>query len=376
MSRKFFSILTLLLFVVSARADDDYVNEESSCAPAKPKECCVPPPKCCWEFNPCNPKGCSNMNCGSFYITSDFIYWRAENNGFSSAYEISTVITPAGTVGDNQNFGSIIRIDPEWDRGFRFGIGRNCRYDFWDVLLNYTCYNNHAKEKIASTTGFFPVWLQDLNDRFATASLSTLFHLNMCDLEIGRLIQITRTISVRPCWGVRGGTLYQTFKNHFYNNLRSVPLPVNSEVRFNGKNNYWGLGPRVGLDAQLNFSQGFGFLSKVSGALLYGENKALSVSKHVVAQTSVETTNSSCENNYYQLVPTLQLALGLQWQTCMWCEKMFYKMSVLWETNHWWNQFNLPLQLQATSTLITPLPTVGNQPLTMEGITINFELDF
>lgn len=364
-----FKKLAAILLMISVAAAED-----SICNPAP---CCNPPPPCCWNFNPCNPKGCADMNCGGFYMTADFLYWRAENHGFSYGYELTTILSNAAAVADNQNFGKIIRMSPEWDRGFRFSLGWNSRYDFWDLLLNYTCYNNQAKEKITSTTGFFPLWLENVNDRFGSASASTFFHLNMCDFEIGRLTALTKTISFRPHWGLRGGTLYQTFKDHFYDNLRTPPLPENSEVRFDGSNNYWGAGVRAGVDGHLQFSRGFGFLGKLAGALLYGKNKASSVSKHVVANIApVETTNASCDDNYYQLAPTLQLALGIQWQTCFWCEKLFYKMAILWETNYWWNQFNLPVQVQSASLMVAPLPALGNQPLTMEGITMNFELDF
>src|SRR5690349_14124372 len=48
---------------------------------------CCPPPACCWDFNPCNPKKCSDLGAWGTYISADFLYWSAENQGFSYALE-------------------------------------------------------------------------------------------------------------------------------------------------------------------------------------------------------------------------------------------------------------------------------------------------
>ena len=92
------------------------------------------------------------MNCGGLFVMADFLYWKAENNGWAYAYEQETT-DPIGL-----NVGNVMRIDPDWDPAFRVGLGWNTNHDFWDVFLNYTWYRNKASESRTSNTGFFPLW--------------------------------------------------------------------------------------------------------------------------------------------------------------------------------------------------------------------------
>lgn len=191
----------------------------------------------------------------------------------------------------------------------------------------------------------------------------------MGDLEMGRLMYLTKSIAIRPHLGARGGTLHQKFNSHFTDFLTST----DSEFRFTGKNNYWGVGPRTGFNGEWHINRGFSLLGKMAAALLYGKTKAETDAQNLVVGATDFTIARQYSDDFYQLVPNLQMSFGFQWQTCFWCEKMFFKMSASWEANYWWNQFNLPVGLTGFT---APLPTVGNQPLTMEGLTVNFEFDF
>lgn len=308
------------------------------------------------------------MNCGGFFLTADFLYWRAENHGFSYAYELNTTDPVGGNVGD------IVRVNPSWDPAFRVGAGWNTGYDFWDVYLNYTWYRNSTSEtRTNDVNGFIPLWPVSSSatavGEFTTVQAKTRFMLNIGDLELGRMVYLTKSVAIRPHWGARGGTIHQKFNSAFSEAFVGGQF---TDQNFSGKNNYWGIGPRAGVNGEFHLNQGFSILGKAAAALLYGKNDVRATTRRVDL-TGVSSIERQYEDDFYQLVPNLQLLLGVQWQTCFWCEKMFFKMSAAWETNFWWDQFNLPYGL---SSLVAPMPTVGNQPLTMEGLTVNFEWDF
>ena len=302
------------------------------------------------------------MSCEGFYVSADFLYWRAENHGFSYAYELETA---------SPNVGEMVRVNPKWEPAFRVGLGWNTAHDFWDIFLNYTWYKNVSDSSATSTVGFIPLWpvSTSATGQYGAVSGKSRFMLNMGDLEMGRMVYLTKTIAVRPHLGARGGTLHQKFNSSFSERLAGA----NAEETFSGKNNYWGVGPRAGFNGEWHMSRGFSVLGKVAGALLYGKNDVNSLTSERLVDASVFTVGRHYTDDFYQLVPNMQLALGFQWQTCFWCESMFFKMSAAWETNYWWNQFHLPVGLVGFT---APLPTVGNQPLTMEGLTLNFEWDF
>lgn len=301
------------------------------------------------------------MNCGGFYFAADFLYWRAENHGFSYAYELTDSLLT--------NIGNVIRIHPSWDPAFRVGAGWNTKYDFWDIFLNYTWYRNHTSESKTSAIGFVTLWPAGSNGFFGAVSAKSRFRLNLGDLEIGRLLYLTKSVAIRPYWGARGGTIHQKFNDAYSARVSGL----NSQQVFSGKNNYWGVGPRTGVSGEWHLNRGFSLLGRVAGALLYGKTDVRTISQTLGVSDTVFTIEHQYKDDFYQLVPNLQMSLGFQWQTCFWCETMFFKMSASWETNYWWNQFNLPFGYSGFS---VPLPTVGNQPLTMEGLTVNFEWDF
>ncbi len=309
------------------------------------------------------------MYCGGFYVSADFLYWRAENHGFSYAYELKTT-TPTGL-----NVGEVRRVNPEWEPAFRVGLGWNTKYDFWDVFLNYTWYRNHAKETKtstpASTPRFIPMWpvfdSSVVSGQFPTVEASWRLLMNMGDLEVGRLTYLTSSLAIRPLMGVRGGTLHQKFVTQFSGGVSTV------NDNFNGKNDYWGIGPRAGLNGEWHLNKGFSLIGNAATALLYGKTNVKTTHETKITGATAFSVEREYTDDFYQLVPNLQLLLGFQWQTCFWCEKMFFKVSTAWETNIWWDQFNLPF---AADAFVAPFPTVGNQPLTMEGLTVNFEWDF
>lgn len=331
------------------------------CVPKVCKPCCTPPPACCWKFNPCNPKGCTDMNCGGFFLTADFLYWASENHGFSYAYQIDS---------SNVGVGKVMRLGTSWDPGFRVGLGWNTTYNFWDLYLNYTWYQNHASSSHTNTFGYINMWpvSSATTGEFTSVSASSRLHLNMVDLELGRLIYLTKAVALRPHIGLKGGTLDQKFSDHFEGRLSGS----NSQLKFSGKNNYGGCGPRFGLDGEWHLDWGFSILGKFAGALLYGSTNAKSLSTQLPTGSTTFGINRQYKDSFNQLVPNLQLSLGFQWQTCFACEKMFYRLSLAWEANYWWDQFNLPVAMSSYA----PLPSSGNQALTTEGVTFKNEWNF
>ena len=81
--------------------------------------------------NPVYPKKCYQVG---VYVTGDYLYWKAEQEGLTFA-ETSKNRVPF-TVED----GKIFNPDFDWASGFRVGMGYNFRYDGWDLYLQWTDY--------------------------------------------------------------------------------------------------------------------------------------------------------------------------------------------------------------------------------------------
>lgn len=334
--------------------------QSEDAVPSLQNSCCYVQQSCC-EKPP-------------FIMSADFIYWRAENQGNSFTYEQTD--PKFGT-------GHLFTIPASWDPGFRVGIGWNTPTDCWDIFLNWTCYHNKAKthkttEITAASQGFWPLWMGSKDTTFgpfAVASANWRLHNNDIDLEMGRTLNLTKTLSIRPHMGVRAGWLHQKFNNHF-----SSVSPFSTEVtqiRIFRKSNFWGVGPRAGFNTEWNWVHGFGVLGKFSGAFLYGKSnmRITPQSIHLVEFGDLEFHNlRDITQNFTELLPTMQWMLGLEWGSLLGSNDQFYlNFNLCWETNYWWVQSSFPVIFSDRS---SPSPPSGTQSVSMEGITFNAVFDF
>lgn len=314
-----------------------------------------------------------------FYVEADFLWWRAENHGFSYAFDRTSSVAYSGDV---------VRLDPEWKPGFRAMVGWNIKDCSWDLLLDWTWYLNHASEMRSrsdvshgTVQGFYPLFPLDTggNASYQTVQANWRLVYDTVDLEIGRAFCPVTALSLRPHWGVRGALVDQQFDDFFSEEFN--PSDINAaEMQFEGRNFYWGVGPRAGSNAEWHLGSGFSVVGNLTAALLYGRTHVSFLTETALFAGGSLDTYQKYQDAFEQLVPTLQMMLGVQWGTCFASEKKYVGLNVCWEGNYWWNQFNIPFaRTYVSGSLIEPnypFPTVGNQPVTMEGMTANLHLNF
>jgi hypothetical protein len=308
----------------------------------------------------------------------DFLYWRADNAGFTYAYDQKDPNYVEGPA--LNNIGSVMRLDPKWDPGFRVGAGWNTDFDRWDVFADWTWFRDKSHESdtrddittATSVMGYIPIFpLETNNDTYK--SVSATWHLwhNAVDLELGRAYYLTKSLSLRPHWGARGASINQKFKTSF-----TMPLDAGSysQYDFHGKNNFWGIGPRVGIHAKWHINDSsWSVLGKASGSLILGPTKTKYRVDTLAVGATTFVTERDIRDHFSQLVPNLQLFLGFDWGSCLNNEQYWLGINAGWEANIYWNQFNLPTAIWS---IAAPLPGIGNQAVTMEGLTVNVHLDF
>jgi hypothetical protein len=336
--------------------------------------------------NCCMARSCSCAH--GMAMQFNFLYWRAENHGFSYALNEKTGGQFSGNPDDGTPMmGRIMRVSPSWDPGFRFGIGYNSDHDRWDLFANWTYYHNHASETNVRTDlagqttfdGYYPLWpvatSAPLNNvrfqPFQTVHASWQMWHQAFDLELGRAYFLTKKFSLRPHIGGRGAWIRQKFYDQFSMSLQPFSV-VADQIAFHGRNNWWGVGPRVGLEGNWHVGRGFSLLGRTAASALYGLSKVRFLSIYDVLNPP-PVLNRRFSEVLFQVVPNFQLFLGAGWSTCLRRGQVFFGIDGGWEANYWWNQCNVPVALtQFTS----PLPTVFNQPVTMEGLTVNLHLDY
>ena len=110
--------------------------------------------------------------------------------------------------------------------------------------------------------------------------------------------------------------------------------------------------------------------------MLYGKTRPHFLHEYHIAGATELTTDRDWKSRVNQITPTVQLFLGLSWES-RFSNVAFLGIDAGWETNYYWNQYNLPLAVQTTtgSGWITPVQP-GNHALSIEGLTVNVHLDF
>ena len=297
----------------------------------------------------------------------DFFYWMAQNPGYTVAYEQQSTAT-------SPNTGSVVRLDSKWDPGFRLGTGWNSNFDRWDLFFDWTWFQDHAKttNNVSGATGKMGYYttnpIDATGNSYGQVDGSWRLLHNVFDVELGRAFYLTKALSLRPHLGLRGGWLNQKFISKF---TLPVTPSATTEYDYRGKNNYWGIGPRLGIHGQWHIAgSDWSILSKASAALLAGQTKAEVSDSHVVS--GVATSDRFIEDEFAQLVPNVQIFLGIDWGTNLDCENYYLGINAGWETDIYWNQYNVP---SAITTFQAPL-SGSNQAVTMEGVTLNIHFDF
>jgi hypothetical protein len=315
----------------------------------------------------------------------DFLYWRADNTNYVVAFECDNysdyIIYATVPV-----TGRLVRMGTKWDPGFRIGAGWNSDFDRWDLFADWTWYRNncskHVSTDVASNVGIFPQWpVREDAQGFTDVKGSWKMLHNCFDLELGRAFYITKALSLRPHWGLRGGWINQKFATTLNGPLAPVP-DINGKIYLNStswntnaKHNFWGIGPRLGIHSQWHIAESdWSILGKASTALLLGKTKMNVRGQYFVPGNSNVHVVDYCSENYSQLVPNLQIYLGLDWGTCLYCNQYYLGINLGWETNVYWNQSNI--STMAFDYVPLPNGVSSNEAVTMEGLTLNAHFDF
>lgn len=338
------------------------------------QECGLSEPKCA-----CYAQGCPNEK--GAILSFDSLWWQAQTSGFSYALNEQNPLFTTADAG--QSDGTLVRVPPGYDPGFRVGLGWNIDYDRWVLSGSWVWFTNHVKtvnvrsdlvDGSISAQGFYPQWPVASGTAYGPyrrvrGSYRILY--NAIDLGFGRPFYMTRSLALNFTLGARGAWIRQKFFDEFTQPLQTGALP--QKQSFDGKNNWWGVGPLTGLQSNWEMGKGFSFLGRAAGSLLYGKTITWFTTQFVASSSETFTPDRCFLDSIRMVVPNLQFFLGLGYKACYRCDSVYLEIDTGWEVNYYWSQFNFPVALRGYT---APLPTIGSQAVAMEGLTLSFRVDF
>lgn len=229
-------------------------------------------------------------------VMADFLYWTAQEAGADVWCEVLT--------SDGQNYADSLRdVSFDWKPGFRVGISSLIHHDFWDTSIYYTHFYTQGTDKVDSSvgavhssfTGGFLIANTSgsglSGPAYQSAKINWDIHFNMFDWELGRCYQTTKSLSLRPFIGLKGGWINQKIDSQWINpDLTPFPFATPFSVgQEDLNNNFWGVGPSFGVDTQWYVYNKLRHKLKIfgnfSGAVMYGHWNFKDVYKNNIGQT-------------------------------------------------------------------------------------------
>jgi len=290
------------------------------------------------------------------YITADFIWWKAYEDGLDFAWSgaplAPTAVPPSATSGN------MFRPNFKYEPGFKVGFGNKFDHDGWDLYAQYTWLRvNRSKQneenccEVENEIAWSNYWLPTnagpeailMNDESAKWKLS----FNVLDLELGRDYYISKYLTMRPFVGMKFS--WQTQKYHVdYDDVLFVqdqsdtpssnvviPLGSNYDIQFHQKE--LGIGIRAGLDTQWYFCKWLGLYGDVAVTGLWNrfhEKRTDTVSP--IAAASYD--NFVIKNKVRDVTGVLELGLGVFFEWPFHHDDYMFQLELGWENQIWFDQ--------------------------------------
>jgi len=336
------------------------------------------------------------------YILADYIYWHASEGGLSYVYN-GGVASGLGLSDNVLSQGTYRHPQFKMSSGFKAGLGLDFHYDGWDMGVTYTWLRSHATDSFgvapAGATNAALWSIQTVAFPAVSPSTSTVvaaptsptsgsadwrLHLNVLDLELGRAFFVSPKMVCRPHFGLKGTWDTQNYTVNYamvsgssqytYSADGTVKLLITNRsetYEIARKQNFWGVGPRAGVNSCWMFSRNFSFFGNWALAALWGQFKNTRTDTANVNNTNGTVVLSDyntvgARGRTHQLSPVVELELGLRYDYWFCDDEYRFRLGASWENQVWFNQNHF---LGAGTDSV-----FGD--LSLQGFTLNVRFDF
>ena len=289
-------------------------------------------------------------------VFADALYWYASET-VDWAFTLST--------DRNVETSKYKTISFDWDPGFRIGFGYNMHHDQWDTQIAYTWFQTRATAHArGSVTSAFLAARLSLLEPFKTGKVNFNIHYNMFDWDLGRSFLVSRSLSLRPFIGAKGGWVDQTIRATW-----TIPnfLGLGSlySATENVKNNFRGGGPKLGLNGKWILGNVqrhvFSLVSTAAAAYMWGNWK---LQDKFIDSLSTQTSIPMGKRNFGALI--LQALIGLGWDFNFDNNRSHFALKAGYEIQDWLNHFQVFTDTSGTQ----------NSDLILQGLTLDLRFDF
>lgn len=380
----------------------------NNCCPTNccPQVCCDEAPQCAFGYNPPAHQKCGCNPCGGFCDNLsgrvDFLWWRPCAEGTQLGTFDHRRSNNDGPIVIDEEKTSVKDVNFKFDAGFRLGLGYYCPSNCWDIALNWTHFHSKAKTRAFGNDGD-DLFVSDWNRGFGfypdeIESRWTL-DLDLIDLEFAQKFYVNHCFVLRPHFGLRFARVDQSYHVESESFTSSSFNLYDSFQSFSkSTNDFKGIGPRVGLDIEINLGCNFVLFGKGAASLVYGKFDRSS-HENILASVPQGAGEDVSVNGFYEAkgfddrctVTMTDISFGLKWEHCFECCNVYhpFALSVAWEQNAFYdlNHFNFVPGIVANQSNFTagstssPSGLISASPaktghLTTQGVTVSAVVGF
>ena len=280
----------------------------------------------------------------------DLLIWHAAETNASWG---TTIAFPGNAI-------DIVQSTPNFSTkpGIRGGLLYSPNDHTVDTKLYYTYYSTKSNNaispglKIVSSLFFSGSYFISGDLFFGGASNWSLM-MNMLDFELSHAFHPSNALTLTPKIGLKGATIDQAIQLNWNAILYQATEKLN--------NNFTGVGPSYGVNANWNFYKELSLVGDISSALMYGSWRDNDT--YTRPASSVTTPTIIKSSSGIQKLGTMMMDyyLGLEWHHH---GKSDVAIRLGYEMQYWPNQLRL--------VAVQQLPTFGD--LTFQGIACNFTI--
>lgn len=211
-------------------------------------------------------------------VDVDLLIWQLREG---SADDWAQVIGSAGV----QQSAHLVDVPFTWNTGLRLGAFYQSQDQQWRTDLTLTTYHTTGTQTAngrvySALLGNFYAGNTDglkFGPYYDQASMRWEFAFDNIDLTLGHLFKVQDNLQFTPYIGLKAASIDQSMYTHWVN-PHSPNTPPNTytftTANENFNNNYWGIGPAFGVNAEFNFvntsKRRIGLFGDVSGAVMFG----------------------------------------------------------------------------------------------------------
>lgn len=284
------------------------------------------------------PAGPRVIDWSDFFVTGDFIWWYAHQDGISYAQNGRNLSDSGDVHGHRKD------VSHGFEPGFKIGTGLNFRYDGWDFYASYTWL---YPKKHGDSTEVHPE-SGGLQSRWSVAQPDTLtallpltsahadwtLYFNVLDAVMGRNFHLSPTLSMRPFMGFKAAWISQDYNVHYH--VADAELDL-AKVQLMIDQHCHGFGIRGGCDTAWKAGNEWYLYGSASVTALWSSFTSRRKDRST-SVTGARFISYHLHSGFDTLSPVLELGIGLQYLHDLLDGKRRFAFRIGWEEQIWFSQ--------------------------------------